>query len=113
MIIYHNPRCRKSREGLAYLEEKGQQVDVREYLKDAFTKKELNELIEKLGIEPSALIRKNEKIYKEQYKGREIDERQWVEIMIEHPKLIERPIVVNGDRAVVARPKEEIDKLMA
>jgi len=113
MIIYHNPRCRKSREGLAYLEGKGQQVDVREYLKDAFTKKELNELIEKLGIEPSALIRKNEKIYKEQYKGREIDERQWVEIMIEHPKLIERPIVVNGDRAVVARPKEEIDKLMA
>ena len=113
MIIYHNPRCRKSREGLAYLEEKGQQVDVREYLKDAFTKKELNELIEKLGIEPSALIRKNEKIYKEQYKGREIDERQWVEIMIEHPKLIERPIVVNGVRAVVARPKEEIDKLMA
>tara|TARA_R100001015_G_C4609408_1_gene164694 strand:- start:716 stop:1057 length:342 start_codon:yes stop_codon:yes gene_type:complete len=113
MIIYHNPRCTKSREGLAYLEEKGQKAEVREYLKEAFTKDELAEVIQKLGIEPSALLRKNEQIYKDQYKGKDIKESQWIDIMLEHPRLIERPIIVSDDKAVIGRPKEEIDKLLA
>ena len=112
MIIYHNPRCRKSREGLAYLEEKGQKAEVREYLKEPFSKQELSEVIQKLGIEPSALLRKSEQIYKDQYRGKDIKEGQWIDIMLEHPRLIERPIIVGGSKAVIGRPKEEIDKLL-
>lgn len=111
MIIYHNPRCTKSREGLALLNENGKKVEVREYLKDAFTKAELSEVLNKLQIQPSELLRKNEQIYKDQYKGKDIKEEQWIDIMLEHPRLIERPIVVNGDRAVIGRPKEKIEEI--
>jgi len=113
MIIYHNPRCRKSREGLAYLEEKGQKAEVREYLKEPLSKQELADVVQKLGIEPSELLRKNEQIYKTDYKGKSIEESQWIDIMLEHPRLIERPIIVRDDKAVIGRPKEEIDKLLA
>lgn len=111
MIIYHNPRCRKSREGIAYLDEKSKTYQVREYLKDPLSKNELQVLVDRLGIKPSELLRKGEKIYKDQYKGKDIQEEQWIEIMLEHPQLIERPIIDNGKRAVIGRPKEEIDKV--
>ncbi len=112
MIIYHNPRCTKSREGLQYIQEKGKAAEVREYLKEAFSKEELKEVIQKLGIQPSELLRKNEQIYKDQYKGKDIKEEEWIDIMLENPKLIERPIVVNGNKAVIARPKEKIEEVL-
>lgn len=112
MIIYHNPRCRKSREGLAYLDEKGKSYEVKEYLKNPLSKTDLQSLIARMGIKPSELIRKNEKIYKENYRGKDIQEEEWISIMLEHPSLIERPIIDNGERAVIGRPKEEIDKLL-
>lgn len=112
MIIYHNPRCRKSREGLAYIEEKGQKAEVREYLKEPISKSEMQDVLKKLDMQPSELLRKNEQIYKDQYKGKDITEDQWIDIMLEHPRLIERPIIVRENKAVVGRPKERIDELL-
>ncbi len=104
MKIYHNPRCRKSRETLALLEENGQTPEIVLYLEDHPTKKDLKSILKKLGIPAAQLIRKGESIYKEHYKGKELSETQWIAAMVEYPKLIERPIVINGDRAVIGRP---------
>lgn len=104
MEIWHNPRCTKSREALALLEEKGEQVTIREYLKDTATKEELVELINKLGIKPIQLIRKVEAVFKENFKGKDLTDDQWIDAMVEYPKLIERPIVINGNKAVIGRP---------
>ncbi len=108
MEFYHNPRCRKSREALSLLEEKGVTPEIILYLKDVPTESELEGIVSKLGIKPFDLVRKGETIYKETLKGRELSDSQWVKTMIENPKLIERPILVNGDKAVIGRPAEDI-----
>ncbi|MCP4521269.1 MAG: arsenate reductase (glutaredoxin) [Cytophagales bacterium] len=109
--IYHNTRCRKSRETLALLEEKETEIQVIEYLKTPPSKEELQAVLSKLGIPAFKLIRKTEAIYKEEYKGKYLSEGEWVEAMLTHPKLIERPIVIKGDRAVIGRPPENIEDL--
>ncbi|MEZ5009674.1 MAG: arsenate reductase (glutaredoxin) [Chitinophagales bacterium] len=106
--IYHNPRCTKSRETLQLLESKGIEPKVIEYLKDIPTEKELKEILKKLGIKAYDLLRRNEAIFKEEYKGKDLTEDQWIEAMIEHPKLIERPIVINGKKAALGRPPEKV-----
>lgn len=106
--IYHNPRCRKSRETLALLESKGIEADVVEYLKDIPSEKELKSILKKLGMKPEALLRKGEAIYKESYKGKELSDAEWIKAMVEHPKLIERPIVVSGNKAAIGRPPEQV-----
>lgn len=112
MKIYHNPRCRKSRETLAILEESGKKHEVILYLEDTPSKNELKELINILGIPAEALIRKGEAIYKEMYKGKSLTENQWISAMVKHPKLIERPIVVKGKKAVIGRPPENVKELL-
>lgn len=111
MKIYHNPRCSKSRQTLAIIEESGVAYDVVKYLDHPPTPEELSELIAKLGITPQQLLRKGEAIYKEQYKGKDLSDAEWIEAMCEHPKLIERPIVVSGDRAIIGRPPERVEEL--
>jgi len=111
MKIYHNPRCRKSRETLALIQEKGIEPDIVLYLKEPPTREELRQLTQMLGIKPSELVRRGEKIYKEQFKGRDISEYEWLDILAEHPRLIERPIVVEGERAVLGRPPERVRAL--
>ena len=106
--IYHNPRCRKSREALAILQGQNQPFEIIEYLKKSPSKDELRSVIEKLGIKPLDLIRKGETIYKEKYKGQELSDNEWVEVMVENPILIERPIVVKGTKAAVGRPPENV-----
>jgi len=108
MEIYHNPRCGKSREALKLLNEKGIDPDIKQYLKEIPTHAELEDVIKKLGISPQELIRKNEKVFKELYKGKELSDSQWIEAMIAEPKLIERPILINGNKAVVGRPPEKV-----
>lgn len=108
ITIYHNPRCRKSREGLALLEESGKKFEVVKYLEEPINENELNTIISKLGIKPIDLIRKNEDIWKSDYKGKELTDQQIIKAMVKHPKLIERPIVINNDKAVIGRPKELI-----
>ncbi len=110
--IYHNPRCRKSREALKALEESGVEFRIVEYLKNPPDANTLETIVQKLGFTPSELVRKNEAIWKETYKGKDLSDTAILQAMSEHPKLIERPIVIKGDRAVVARPAERIDDLL-
>jgi len=112
MKILHNPRCRKSREGLKILEDSGQDFTIVEYLKEPLTEEQLSEVLSKLGMSAMDLVRKNEKEWKENFKGRELSEEEVVAAMVAHPKLIERPIVISGDRAVVGRPPENISQLL-
>jgi len=112
MEIYHNPRCRKSRETLAIIEEKGVKPEIILYLEKPPTQKALSEVIKMLGIKPEQLLRKSEAIYKEEYKGKELSDKQWIKAMVSHPKLIERPIVIKGKKAVIGRPPENVHKLL-
>ena len=110
ITIYHNPRCRKSREALAILEERGIEHLVRLYLNDeeSMSAAEFQNVLDALDMDAIDLVRKNESVWKEEYKTLELDEDEVILAMIEHPKLMERPIVMNGDRAVVARPAEKL-----
>ena len=108
LTLYHNPRCRKSREGLQILEESGKAFETRLYLTDAFSKQELKDLIKALGIAPIELVRTNEAIWKSDYKGKELTDDQVIEAMLTHPRLIERPVVTDGKSAVIGRPGDRI-----
>ena len=110
--IYHNPRCRKSREALKALEETGVEFRVVEYLKNPPDADTLSEILDKLGIPAAELLRKNEAIWKEAYRGKDLSNAQIIQAMSEHPKLIERPIVIKGDRAVIARPADRLHELL-
>ncbi len=112
ITIYHNPQCSKSGEGLQLLEMRNVPFNTVKYLNVALSKKELKEIIKKLGIKPIGLVRQNEAIWKENYEGRELTGTQIVESMVKHPVLIERPIVINGDKAVIARPAERINEIL-
>lgn len=112
MKIYHNPRCRKSRETLAIIEDKGIAPEIVLYLEKVPTQKELKELVKLLKIKPEALLRKGEKIYKEQYKGKQLTDAEWIKAMVKNPKLIERPIVVKGKKAILGRPPENVLELL-
>ena len=112
MKIYHNPRCRKSREGVQYLTDKGVKFEIIEYLEDNLSKETIQILLNKLNITALELIRKNEKIWKENYKDKSLSEKELVEVLHKEPKLIERPIIESKNRAVIGRPKENIDKLL-
>ena len=110
--IYHNNRCRKSREGLKILQESGKEFEIVKYLEDVPSKSELLQIIEMLGISPIELVRKNEAIWKENYKGKTLSDEQIIEAMINNPKLIERPIVIDGDKAVIGRPPSKIEEII-
>ena len=112
LVIYHNPRCRKSRETLALLENSGEPFEVREYLKTPPTKEELSKVLEKLNMSPQEIIRRGESIYKEKFKGKELSETEWLQALVDHPKLIERPIVIKGDLAIIGRPPTNIQSLL-
>jgi len=112
MKFYHNPRCGKSREALKLLQEKGIEPEIVEYLKNIPTHAELEDVLQKLGMKAEDLLRKNEKVFKEMYKGKEFNDAKWIDAMIAEPKLIERPIFVNGDKAVVGRPPEKVLELI-
>ena len=112
MKIYHNPRCRKSRETLQLLQDNGKSPEIVEYLKDVPSKEELEEILNKLNIKPEELIRKGEAEYKDNFKGKNLSDEQWMEAMIKYPKLIERPIVINGNKAVIGRPPEKVMEVL-
>jgi arsenate reductase len=106
--IYHNPRCSKSRAALALLQERGLTPQVIEYLRTPPTATELRAIVRKLGIKPEALVRKSEEIYKSKYAGKSLSDAEWIEAMVANPILIERPIVVVGERAALGRPPENV-----
>jgi len=108
MKIFHNPRCRKSRETLAILQDKNIDVEIVEYLNTPPNKAELSAIVNMLGIKPHDLIRTGEDIYKTEFKGKTLSDDAWLNAMLAHPKLIERPIVVSGNKAVIGRPPEKV-----
>ena len=106
--IYHNPRCSKSREGLAVLENSKKEFEIVKYLDAVPSKDELTKIIRLLDISPIQLVRKNEKIWKENFKGKELTDAEIIIAMVQNPKLIERPIIINNKKAVIGRPSENI-----
>ncbi|GMT45433.1 MAG: arsenate reductase (glutaredoxin) [bacterium] len=111
ITIYHNPRCKKSRAGLQFLQSKIDDFKIVEYLKNPLTADEFRKLLMMLNKKPQEMIRTQEAIYKQNFKGKNFTDDEWVKIMIENPKLIKRPIVVRGNKAVWGDPTEEIDVL--
>lgn len=112
IIIYHNGRCTKSRGALEILQQEGITPTIRYYLVEPLSVAELKALLKKLGIKAEELVRKNEALYKEQYKGKELSNDEWINVLAENPVLIERPIVEHGKKAVVARPPEKVFEVL-
>ena len=110
--IYHNPRCSKSRQGLEILENSGKEFEIIKYLENIPSYSELLSIIEKLQIKPIDLVRKNETIWKENYKGKKLSDKEIISAMIQEPKLIERPIIINGNKALIGRPLENISTII-
>lgn len=111
--IYHNPRCSKSRQALALLEAAGQAPEVVRYLDTPLDEAGLDLLLQRLEMEPQDLMRTGEDLYKELgLKGKALSRAEGLRVLAQHPVLMERPVVVRGDRAVVARPPERVQELL-
>ncbi len=110
LFIYHNPRCTKSRETLALIEKK--KPEIVEYLKTPPSATELKMLLKKLGLSGQDIIRKKEPLFIEKYKDKKLSDEKWIAILVKNPVLIERPIVVKGNKAVIGRPPENVLKLI-
>ena len=113
VTIFHNPRCKKSREGLEHLQDAGVEPTIRKYLDEPLTADELRGLLAKIGAGPRDVIRKQEKVFRELgLKDPAKTDDELIEAMVANPKLIGRPIVVRGDKAVLALPHDKIDELL-
>ncbi len=112
MKIYHNPRCSKSRAGLKYLENKTSDFEIIKYLEEGISVKDLRELIALTGKKPFDFIRTQEQDYKDEFKGKVLSDEEWIKVLAENPKLLQRPIVVNGNKAVLGNPPENIDSVL-
>ncbi|WJW76069.1 arsenate reductase (glutaredoxin) [Thiohalobacter sp. IOR34] len=113
VVIYHNPRCSKSRQTLQLLRERGIEPEVVEYLKTPPSPAELKEILERLGLEPRQLMRRKEAEYRTSGADDEsLDQAQLIRILHEHPKLIERPIVLAAGRAAIGRPPEQVLEIL-
>ena len=110
--IFHNPKCSKSRETLELLRGRGIEPRIVEYLKTPPTTAELAGIVQRLGIRPEALVRKGEEVYKARYAGKSLTDAEWIEALVRDPILIERPIVVAGERAAIGRPPESVLALL-
>ncbi len=111
--IYHNPRCRKSREGLALVQESGKPYEEVRYLDTPLSKTELQDLLQMLDIKPVELVRKQEAIWKSEFKGKDLTDDMVLNALLKHPKLIERPIVTYQGKAVIGRPPEKIGEFLS
>ena len=108
ITIYHNPRCRKSREAVQHLEGHNINFEVIRYLEDNLNEKELSDILAKVGKKPSEVLRKNETLWKNEFKYKNLEEKEILTVLVKHPKLIERPIVISNDTGVIARPLENL-----
>ena len=112
-VIYHNPRCSKSRQALSLLEEAGVQTQVVKYLETPPSAAELDALLTKLGLDPIDVMRTKDDLFKELgLQGKTMSREEGIRLLAEHPALLERPIVVRGDKAVVARPPERVSEVL-
>ncbi len=112
MKIYHNARCSKSRQTLALIQDAGAEVEIVDYQKTPPNATELRGMLKALGMKPEAIVRKGEAIYKAEYKGKTLTDKEWIAAMVLHPILIERPIVVKDGKAVLGRPPENVNEFL-
>ena len=110
--IYHNSRCSKSRKGLEYLKSKTSEFEIFEYLKEGLTEVDLREILLKTNMKPHDLIRTHEEMYKKELKGKNFTDDEWIDIIVENPKLLHRPIILGKQKAVLAQPAEKLDVLL-
>ena len=108
LTIYHNPRCRKSREAIRFLEEIGVSFNIVKYLDQPFDVNSLGEVLKKIDMKPSEILRRKEILWKKEYDCKNLSEDQILELLVEQPRLIERPIVTVGNKGVLARPIESL-----
>lgn len=108
MKIYHNPRCSKSRQTLQLIQEQGTEPEIVLYKQTPPSEEELAAVVAKTGLKPFDIVRKGEALYKAEYKGKDLSDQEWIAAMAAHPELIERPIVIQGDKAVLGRPPENV-----
>ena len=113
VVIYHNARCSKSRSACEFVAAQGINAEVIDYLKTPPDRAELRSLLKKLGMKPEQLVRRGEEAFKEHYAGKTLNDEQWLDALVAYPILIERPIVVRGDKAVIGRPPEKVRELLA
>lgn len=111
LTIYHNPRCAKSREGLNYLTEHGYTFDVIRYLDAPLKAEDLKRLLMKLNLKPFQVIRTREELYKKELKGKVFTDEEWISIILQSPRLLQRPIVEGKYKAVIAIPPERIEEM--
>ncbi len=112
LTLYHNPRCQKSRAALQELESTHAEINMIEYLKNPLSEKELKQLCIKLGLKPEELVRKGEELYKSEYKHKKLSDAEWLRVLFAHPVLIERPIIVKGEKAIIAREPGVLTKFL-
>ncbi|MDY0075724.1 MAG: arsenate reductase (glutaredoxin) [Bacteroidales bacterium] len=112
MKIYHNPRCKKSRAGLAFLEEKSTDFEIVNYLKEGIREDEIIEIIKKTGLPAEELIRKQEDIYKKELRDKKLTETEWISAIVANPKLLKRPIIIHENKAVWADPPENLNTIL-
>ena len=110
--IYHNPRCRKSRAGLEYLQDKTGDFETIDYIRNGISREEIREILAKMNTPPSNLVRTQEDYYKKKLKGKDIPDEDWIDILAENPRLIQRPIIVTEHKAVLGQPPGNIDNLL-
>jgi arsenate reductase len=112
ITVYYNPRCSKCREAVDVLEGAHCEIEIIEYLKDIPTKKELKDLLMKLGLKPLDIIRTNEPVFEKKFANKKFTDAEWIQIIIENPILLQRPILVDGYKAVIGRPVEKVIELV-
>ena len=112
ITVYHNTRCTKSRAACSILKSKGMDFDTVEYLKTPLNPEEIKELLKKLGLQAEELVRKKEPLFLEKFASKKYTESQWLKILSANPILIERPILVKGNKAIIGRPAERIIEIL-
>jgi len=112
VLIYHNARCSKSRSACELLAARGIEATIVDYLKNPPDRDELRDLLGKLGMRPDELVRRGEEVFKAHYAGRTLSDEEWLDALVAHPILIERPIIVRGSKAVIGRPTERVAELL-
>lgn len=110
--ILYNPRCSKCREALSFLEGENCDIEIKEYLKETLTKKELKDILSKLGLKAFDIVRQKESLFIKNFKGKKFTNDEWIQILLENPTLIERPIVIDGYKAIIGRPPELVIDLV-
>lgn len=112
ITILYNARCSKCREALGLLEQNSCDIEMVEYMKKPLTKKQIKEILAKLGLKAFDIVRQKEPIFQERFKDKKFTNEEWIQILIEHPVLVERPIVIDGHEAIIGRPPELVVDLL-